>query len=190
MRYSFDDAKAAEEHQTQYFEIFCNRGIYHDGWTAVTKHRTPWGPTSAKLPAFDDDVWELYSDQDWSQVRILAVGVCMPTRASSSTVTTGAASNTFSLSPPTCSLPTMVAMLERIQVPRSHRTTVRSATASPARSKECNSRSRTTRTTRIVWLNPKMQSGPRWDGSKPNRVPGCKYHAAPVRQKTAPRNWL
>ena len=42
MRYSFDNAQAAERHQTQYFEIFGNRGIYHQGWTAVTKHRTPW----------------------------------------------------------------------------------------------------------------------------------------------------
>ena len=39
---SFDDADAAERHETQYFEMFGNRGIYHKGWTAVTKHRTPW----------------------------------------------------------------------------------------------------------------------------------------------------
>ena len=42
MRYAFDDAKAAERHETQYFEMFCNRGIYHQGWTAVTRHSTPW----------------------------------------------------------------------------------------------------------------------------------------------------
>ena len=42
----------------QYFEMFGNRGIYYKGWSAVTKHRTPW--RSAALPAFDDDVWELY----------------------------------------------------------------------------------------------------------------------------------
>ena len=42
MLYSFNDAKAAERHETQYFEMFGNRGIYHKGWTAVTKHRTPW----------------------------------------------------------------------------------------------------------------------------------------------------
>ena len=42
MLYSFDDAKAAERHETQYFEMFGNRGIYHKGWTAVTKHGTPW----------------------------------------------------------------------------------------------------------------------------------------------------
>src|SRR5262249_33623646 len=59
--------RAAERHTTQYFEILCNRGIYHDGWTAVTKHRTPWAPASQKAPAFDDDVWELYSGNDWTQ---------------------------------------------------------------------------------------------------------------------------
>ena len=42
MAYSFNDAKAAEQHETQYFEMFGNRGIYHKGWTAVTRHRTPW----------------------------------------------------------------------------------------------------------------------------------------------------
>ena len=39
--------------------MFCNRGIYHEGWTAVTRHSTPW-VMAASLPAFDDDVWELY----------------------------------------------------------------------------------------------------------------------------------
>jgi hypothetical protein len=67
MLYSFNDAKAAERHETQYFEMFGNRGIYHKGWTAVTKHRTPWAPMTAKPPAFDDDVWELYEPGDWSQ---------------------------------------------------------------------------------------------------------------------------
>ena len=59
MRYSFDDADAAERHKTQYFEMFCNRGIYHEGWTAVTRHRIPWDARQP-LPPFDDDVWELY----------------------------------------------------------------------------------------------------------------------------------
>jgi arylsulfatase len=72
MRYSFDDAKAADRHETQYFEIFGNRGIYHKGWTAVTKHRTPWLMIGVKMVAFDDDVWELYSDKDWSQATNLA----------------------------------------------------------------------------------------------------------------------
>lgn len=56
MRYSFDDAPAEDRHTTQYFENICNRGIYHNGWTAVTKHRTPWAPPTQKLPAFEDDV--------------------------------------------------------------------------------------------------------------------------------------
>jgi arylsulfatase len=73
MLYSFDDAKAAERHETQYFEMVGNRGIYHKGWTAVTKHRTPWETGIVKLPAFDDDVWELYdTNTDWTQARDLA----------------------------------------------------------------------------------------------------------------------
>ncbi len=72
MLYSFDDAKAAERHETQYFEMFGNRGIYHKGWTAVTKHRTPWILTE-KAPAFDDDIWELYeTNVDWSQANDLS----------------------------------------------------------------------------------------------------------------------
>ena len=38
MLYSFNDAKAAEQHDVQYFEIMGNRGIYYKGWSAVTKH--------------------------------------------------------------------------------------------------------------------------------------------------------
>jgi arylsulfatase len=72
MLYAFDNAKAPERHETQYFEMFCNRGIYHKGWTAVTRHSTPWD-TSKPLPAFDDDVWELYdTNKDWTQARNVA----------------------------------------------------------------------------------------------------------------------
>ena len=60
MRYSFDDADADERRETQYFEMFGNRGIYHKGWTAVTKHKTPWIMVGGPAIAFDDDVWELY----------------------------------------------------------------------------------------------------------------------------------
>jgi arylsulfatase len=68
MVYSFDDADAAERHTTQYFEMFGNRGIYHDGWSAVTKHRTPWETMGDVGIAFDDDVWELYDGSgDWTQ---------------------------------------------------------------------------------------------------------------------------
>ncbi len=72
MRYSFNQPKAAEQHQTQYFEMFGNRGVYHKGWTAVTHHRTPWAPMTVKSPPFDDDAWELYSDQDWTQAKDIA----------------------------------------------------------------------------------------------------------------------
>jgi hypothetical protein len=72
MLYSFDDAKAAERRETQYFEMIGNRGIYHKGWTAVTRHRTPWILTG-KTPPFDDDVWELYdTNNDWTQAHNLA----------------------------------------------------------------------------------------------------------------------
>jgi arylsulfatase A-like enzyme len=73
MAYSFNDAKAAERHETQYFEMFGNRGIYHKGWTAVTRHKTPWILIGEKTPAFDDDIWELYdTTKDWSQANNLA----------------------------------------------------------------------------------------------------------------------
>jgi arylsulfatase A-like enzyme len=68
MRYAFDDAGAGERHETQYFEMFGNRGIYHKGWTAVTRHKTPWLLVGEQAPAFDDDVWELYdTGVDWTQ---------------------------------------------------------------------------------------------------------------------------
>jgi arylsulfatase len=73
MAYSFNDANAAERHETQYFEMFGNRGIYHKGWTAVTRHSTPWLLGGEKVPAFDDDNWELYdTSKDWSQANNLA----------------------------------------------------------------------------------------------------------------------
>lgn len=72
LRYCFDEPGAAERHVTQYFEMFCNRGIYHQGWTAVTRHSTPWVVT-AELCAFDDDTWELYdTNTDWTQAKNLA----------------------------------------------------------------------------------------------------------------------
>jgi arylsulfatase len=73
MEYSFNDSTAAERHETQYFEMFGNRGIYHKGWTAVTRHKTPWLLIGEKTPAFDDDDWELYdTTKDWSQANNLA----------------------------------------------------------------------------------------------------------------------
>jgi arylsulfatase A-like enzyme len=72
MAYSFDEATAPERRELQYFEMLCNRGIYHKGWSAVTRHATPWVATAKSL-AFDDDVWELYDgSKDWSQAHDLA----------------------------------------------------------------------------------------------------------------------
>ncbi len=72
MLYSFDDGDAAERHDLQYFEMAGNRGIYFKGWSAVTRHSTPWLPHE-QLPALDDDVWELYDgNSDWTQAHDLA----------------------------------------------------------------------------------------------------------------------
>ncbi len=67
---SFDDAASPERRETQYFEMFCNRGIYHQGWTAVTRHSTPW--VMSDVPPLADDVWELYAPDDWTQAHDLA----------------------------------------------------------------------------------------------------------------------
>ncbi|WP_104165425.1 arylsulfatase [Cryobacterium sp. N22] len=73
MLYTFDDPAAAERHDLQYFEMFGNRGLYYKGWSAVTKHRTPWVMVGGTIAAFDDDVWELYDGHtDYSQAQDLA----------------------------------------------------------------------------------------------------------------------
>ena len=69
--YTFDDAKAAGRHKTQYFEIFGNRAIYHDGWVAATIHKAPWEAKPRR--ALAEDVWELYNvDEDFSETNDLA----------------------------------------------------------------------------------------------------------------------
>ena len=50
--------------------MFVNRGIYHQGWTAVTRHSIPW--LLAQMPDIKDDVWELYGPDDWTQAHNLA----------------------------------------------------------------------------------------------------------------------
>jgi arylsulfatase len=73
MAYSFDDASAPTNHPEQYYELFGNRGIYKDGWKAVTIHgnRMPW--ELGKRAPFEDDVWELYNiDEDFSEANDLA----------------------------------------------------------------------------------------------------------------------
>ncbi len=58
MLYSFDKPEAKSTHTTQYFEIFGNRAIYHDGWFAGTVHRAPWEKVPRQKLA--EDKWELY----------------------------------------------------------------------------------------------------------------------------------
>jgi arylsulfatase A-like enzyme len=71
MLYSTDAAQAPGRRKTQYFEMFGNRAIYHEGWVAATRHSIPW--LIAPLPALADDVWELYNvDQDFSEADDLA----------------------------------------------------------------------------------------------------------------------
>ena len=71
--YSFDDAKVATHHQTQYFELVGNRGIYQDGWVACTTPlRVPWQGLAAD-PRPDDFQWELYNvAEDFSEAKNLA----------------------------------------------------------------------------------------------------------------------
>jgi arylsulfatase A-like enzyme len=71
MAYSFADKEAEERRRTQYFEMFVNRGIYHQGWTAVTRHSIPWDQ-GKPLPPIDDDSWELYGPDDWTQAHDIA----------------------------------------------------------------------------------------------------------------------
>ena len=73
MLYAFNAPDEPERHDLQYFEMFCNRGIYYKGWSAVTKHSTPWEFSAGTLPAFDDDTWELYDgSKDYSQAHDLS----------------------------------------------------------------------------------------------------------------------
>ncbi|GAB1308818.1 arylsulfatase [Urechidicola sp. KH5] len=60
--YTFDNRNAAERHTTQYFELFGNRALYHDGWFARTLHRAPWEMSG--FGPLEDDVWDLYYVKD------------------------------------------------------------------------------------------------------------------------------
>ena len=70
--FTFDDAKAASRRKTQYFELGCNRGLYHEGWMLSSIAFVPWDPNRGE---FDPDkaTWELYNiDEDFSQANDLA----------------------------------------------------------------------------------------------------------------------
>ena len=68
MRYSFDAADAPTEKKTQYYEMFGQRGLWHEGWKAVTEH----GPMSS-MSNFEDDKWQLFhTDEDRAESHDLA----------------------------------------------------------------------------------------------------------------------
>ncbi|MCX7098977.1 MAG: arylsulfatase [Methylococcales bacterium] len=73
MVYTFDDAKAPDRKKTQYFEIFGNSGLYHDGWFAsTTPTRLPWSGVGNDMDVLTTK-WELYNiDKDFSQADDLA----------------------------------------------------------------------------------------------------------------------
>ena len=68
MRYSVDMPSAPSARPTQFYSMLGSRGIWHDGWKAVTTH-----PTVSGWSHFNDDTWELYhTDTDRSEIHDLA----------------------------------------------------------------------------------------------------------------------
>ena len=55
MRYSVEMASAPSARTTQFYSMLGSRGIWHDGWKAVTSH-----PSTSGWSHFNDDTWELY----------------------------------------------------------------------------------------------------------------------------------
>jgi arylsulfatase A-like enzyme len=76
MAYTFDKANAnvPSKRDTQYFEMFGNRAIYHNGWiAATTPPAPPWMMGTAKMPPVDEYKWELYNiTEDYSEYNDLA----------------------------------------------------------------------------------------------------------------------
>ena len=62
MLYAADDPAAADRHTTQYFEMFGNRAIYHEGWLARVIHRVPW--QSEAIRPLQEDIWQLYNTKE------------------------------------------------------------------------------------------------------------------------------
>jgi len=71
MAYTFDKANATtpSRHKTQYFEMFGDRALYHDGWIASTKViRPPWVTSSTANQDPANVAWELFDlSRDWTQ---------------------------------------------------------------------------------------------------------------------------
>jgi arylsulfatase len=77
LAYTFDkaNADAPSKRSTQYFEMFGNRAIYHDGWMACTvPYREPWNGTAPTPKDIVNGVsWELFDlSKDWTQDNDLA----------------------------------------------------------------------------------------------------------------------
>ncbi|MCE9533842.1 MAG: arylsulfatase [Planctomycetes bacterium] len=77
MAYTWDKANAnvPSTHKTQYFEMFGNRALYHEGWIAVTVPiQPPWNITSNPAPnVVDGYKWELYDlSKDFSEYEDVA----------------------------------------------------------------------------------------------------------------------
>ena len=70
--FALDDAKAASRRKTQYFELGCNRALYHNGWMASCPAFIPWEPNRGEWDP-DKATWELYNiEDDFSQSNDLA----------------------------------------------------------------------------------------------------------------------
>ena len=68
MRYSFDAGNIPTAKHTQFYSMLGGRGIWHDGWKAVTTH-----PTLSGWGHFSEDTWELYhTELDRAELRNLA----------------------------------------------------------------------------------------------------------------------
>ncbi len=74
MVYSFDQPEAPSRRQTQYFEMFANRALYHEGWVACTTPATlPYDMVTSPVDVIDGYAWELYHvAEDFSQANNLA----------------------------------------------------------------------------------------------------------------------
>ncbi|MEY4613842.1 MAG: hypothetical protein RL179_1815 [Planctomycetota bacterium] len=64
MAYTFTNANAKTTKKVQYYEMLGSRAVWSEGWTAVTWHK--------KDSSWDDDIWELYSEEDFTQSNNLA----------------------------------------------------------------------------------------------------------------------
>jgi arylsulfatase len=71
MLYAANNPDAVGQHTTQYFEMFGNRAIYHEGWLARVVHNIPWETTPVRT--LQEDIWELYNtEEDFSLSNNLA----------------------------------------------------------------------------------------------------------------------